>query len=114
MTISTEQAAYDLLGKLLNNEVDATKIIIDFSSAKWAKFHLKLEGEAYKSTINSDLMRALVEYQNTLFRVAAFFESGRLNAGALDESSRYSLRVNFKVENGSADFSGELIGRWGF
>ena len=75
--LESEQSAFDLLSDLLDGRVDADTMQIDFSSATWAKFDLT--GEQYHSTINADLTRALVEYQNTLYRVAAYLKTPLIN-----------------------------------
>ena len=108
-TIETEQVTFDLLSKIMSDEIDASTIEIDFSSAKWASFDLKLTGKDFDSTINSDLMRAFVEYQNTWYRVAAYVSNGKLNAAALSDESREKLRLNFKVENGSSEFIADTV-----
>ena len=107
--IPTEQDAYRLLGRILDGTVDAARITIDYSSANWATFDLKLKGANYNSTLNSDLMRALIEYQNTLYRVTAYVRSGRLNAAAIDDNCRARLRLDFKVSNGSSEVFAEAI-----
>jgi hypothetical protein len=105
--LESEQSAFDLLSDLLDGRVDADTMQIDFSSATWAKFDLT--GEQYHSTINADLTRALVEYQNTLYRVAAYVKGGKLNANAIDEFSREKLRLNIAVSGGSSEFSAEVV-----
>lgn len=109
LKIETEQAAIDLLAKLLNNEINAETIEIDFSSASWAKFDLKLTGSEFNSTINTDLMRALIEYQNSLYRLSSYVKGGSLNAAALTEETREKIRLNFKIEEGSSEIGADLI-----
>ncbi len=109
VAIELEQAAFALLNDLLSDRIDADAVEIDYSGAAWARFHLKLTGDDYHSTINSDLMRSLVEYQNTLYRIAAYVKNGKLNAGAIDEKSRDRLRLNIKVGDGSSEYIADLI-----
>lgn len=102
--IPTQDAAFDLLKKILDGAVDAEQVNVDFSTAKWASFNLSLTGDRFHSTINSDLMRALIEFQNTLYRVASFTRGGSLNASTIDDGSREKLRLDFKVSDGSQRF----------
>lgn len=103
VTIPTEQSAFDLLKEVLNETIDIGNLEIDYSSAVWAGFQLKLTGRRYHSTLNADLMRALVEYQVTLYRVAAFVRNGKLRGSALDENARENLKLDFEVKEGSSD-----------
>lgn len=109
VAIPTEESAFLLLQRILDDEIDAGSLKIDFSSAKWTTFRLKVVGEHYHSSLNADLMRALVEYQATLYRVAAYARSGRLLGSALDEMSRDKLRLNFKVVEGSSEIAADGI-----
>ncbi|NHO34470.1 hypothetical protein [Acetobacter fallax] len=107
VSIPTEQSAFNLLRDILNNTIDARNIDIDFASATWAKFRLRITGERYHSTLNADLMRALVEYQTTLYRVAAFARNGKMRGSALDENARENLKLNFQIADGSSDIWAE-------
>lgn len=107
--IENEQAAFDLLENLLNNQIDAENVELDLAGADWLNFELGLTGREYHSTINTDLMSALVEYQNTLFRVTAYLEKNQLHAGALTQDVRERLRLNFKVEEGSSQITADLV-----
>ena len=109
LTIATEQAAIDILSKLLNDEIDAENVEIDFSSATWAKFDLELTGSNFDTTINTDLMRALIEYQNSLYRLSSYVSGGSLNAAALTDDEREKVRLNFRIEEGSTKLNTSLV-----
>lgn len=107
--IMDEQATLALLSDLLSDRVDADTIEVDFASADWLGFNLRLDGPNYHSTINADLMRALVEYQYTLYRIAAYFSDGKLNAAAIDSESRDRLRLNFEIKGGCSEVDSGLL-----
>lgn len=109
LQVESEQATISLLKGLLDKTINADEIDIDFNSAKWIGFHLRLDGPNYHSSLNADLMRALVEYQYTLYRIAAYFSDGKLNAAAIDSESRERLRLNFEIRSGCSEIDSGLL-----
>ena len=105
--LDTQEMAVDLLRAILRDEVDPDMIDVDFSTAKWARFTLKLSGDHYKSSLDSGIMSALIEYQTTLYRLAAFVKNDKLNGNAISDQIKERLALNFVVSNGSSEIESD-------
>ncbi|EBW2250204.1 hypothetical protein C9R18_26560, partial [Salmonella enterica subsp. enterica serovar Enteritidis] len=69
--IESEADAWRVLRELLNDEINANEITLDFGSADWARFHLNFKGEVFNQTVTASVMRGIVEYQTAFYRTAA-------------------------------------------
>lgn len=102
VTIPTERAAFNLLSEVISGKTDAAEIEVQYQSAKWARFDVVWEGGNLNSSLTSDMMRALIEYQNTVYRAAAYLSSDRLSGRALKDDDRERIELLFQVKKGSS------------
>jgi len=101
--IETEDDAWKILDKILKNEVDADKIVVDLNSAKWAGFHIVYRGECYDQTVPTSAMQGIVDYQLALYRsMAIALRDGRKVSNLTDEEKE-AFELIFKVTKGSSD-----------
>lgn len=105
--IENEDDAWRVLSQLLNDEIDADNVALDFGNVDWAKVHLNFRGEVFQQTVTASMMRGMVEYQAAFYRTAALLikDDGRSNR--LTDQEKDDLELVFKVEKGSSDLNAD-------
>jgi hypothetical protein len=105
--IETEDDAWRVLRELLNDEIDADDVALDFGDADWAKVHLNFKGDVFHQTVTASMMRGMVEYQAAFYRTAALLikDDGRTNR--LTDQEKDDFELIFKVQNGSSDLNAD-------
>ena len=106
-SVATYESTFQLLRALIKEEVDAEKLNINFSQARWVNFHYKLTGFHYHAALDAGIMRSLIEYQNTLYRLAAYIKNDNLNGSAISDELREKLELTFRISDGSSEIKAE-------
>lgn len=99
--IKDEQRALELLKQALDGQIAEDESII-FRFEGWPKFTVNVKGERYHSTVPTQLMRALVDYQNSFNKFYAGAVYGK-TAKSLTDDDRNSSELVFQVHEGSSD-----------
>lgn len=105
--VRTENAAWDLLKKIIRNEIDCENLTIDFDSADWAKFSLKLNGDDFRQSLTSSSMRGLIDYQSSVYRSIGIILHGDDNINKFKGSEKDAFELVFSIKSGSSDVSAE-------
>ncbi|EMO6897618.1 hypothetical protein QDZ16_000095 [Pluralibacter gergoviae] len=120
VVIRNEDDAYALLERIVDKNINAEKLNIEFEG--WPNLYVRLKGEQFESTITPTIMKAFIELQAGIHRAYATAAYGTPNAAKLTKSERQMLEIVVKVEPGSSIFTidfqemfekvcGDLIGK---
>ncbi|RVG58494.1 hypothetical protein [Sinorhizobium meliloti] len=101
--IETQDDAWDILKRLLENKIDPDKTVIDFSKSDWINFHLNYKGSIFKQTLTPSVMSGIVEYQRLLYQVIALVTKGDPKVTRLTDVEKETFELVFKVNEGSTD-----------
>lgn len=105
--IESEDDAWRVLSEILNDELDAEEISLDFGAADWAKVHLNFKGEIFHQTITASMMRGMVEYQSAFYRTAALLLRDDARINRLTDQEKDDFELIFKVDEGSSDLNAD-------
>lgn len=106
---SAEQAVAMLQAALDGKFKDDESILIRFEG--WPKFAVNVKGERYSSTLPTQLMKALVDYQHSFNKFYAHSVYGRSAKSFTDEDRSFNELV-FNVKEGSSDIWAQLSERF--
>ncbi|HWX01451.1 hypothetical protein [Collimonas sp.] len=119
VTVSSEQDAFDLLKRAINDEL-SDQLVLKFDN--WPKLTVTLKGSGYDSTITPSLMQAMIDLQHGINRTYSKLIYDHPDSRHLKDAERQQLEFKAKVEQGSsvveinlADFAqklaSELVGK---
>ncbi|EGT3626575.1 MULTISPECIES: hypothetical protein [unclassified Shewanella] len=120
ITISSEDDAFNLLEAVRNGAIDLEGLEYKFEG--WPKFSIRLQGEAYNSSITPPIMKAFLELQANIYRSYALTRYNSPNVRNLTAAERSELEIIVTVEQGSSllgvdlqaileKVSGDLVGK---
>lgn len=100
LKIRSERDAVRYINFALAGRYDDKELSITFDG--WPNFDLNIKGKRYSSTLPTGVMKALIEYQNSLNRVFASVAYDR-SAKALTDDDRNDVELVFEVKEGSSE-----------
>lgn len=101
VALDTEEKAWSILKQLVDNEIDADNLALDFANAYWIKFNLHLKGERYQQSVTASMMKGLIEYQFANYRSIALILKNRASAGILSDMQKDRYELIFHITGGS-------------
>lgn len=101
IVISSEEEALQYLENP-ENSIDSISIV------KWDDWSVKITGNKYNGTIDTHLLRALLELQTSIYKFYAYLNYSVLNTNNLTQEQRKRLKLNILVKKGSTDINVEL------
>lgn len=99
LPIENESQAFVLLQQALRDEYEGRNVALDFRG--WPVVALKLTGDGYDSTINTETAQAIVDLQHALNRAYARAVH-HANARSLTAEEKRDIGLKAKVEQGSS------------
>ena len=103
ITIRNEAEAWELLNKTLNKSLPSEHFTIHFEG--WPKFHIKLEGPGYDSTITTGMMASFLDLQRNIYQTYAKIKYDQSKARLLSKEERNSLELIVQVKPGSSEIT---------
>lgn len=107
IAINSEDAAWSALENILNGKIDCDKSILDFSQADWAKFDVKLTGDAFHQSITAATMRGFIEFQNAIYHSIGLIIHNDKRISLFSENEKEQFELVFKVKDGSSEVSAD-------
>lgn len=118
--ISSEDDAFELLFAVREGAIDIDGLEYKFEG--WPRFSVRLQGDAYNSSITPSIMKAFLELQANIYRSYALTKYNSPNVRLLTAAERSELEIIVKVEQGSSilgvdlqavleKVSGDLVGK---
>jgi len=104
-TLNTVEDAFAFLTQPDMQDVPASEISLQ---GELAKFETVITGEKYHATIPAALARGLWEFQEEMYRAAAFALYGEDNIRRLTDEQKRSFELVFSVSEGSSDIWSSL------
>lgn len=104
--IDSEEKAWRLLEKLVNDEPMPENFLIKFDN--WPKHHLKFSGRDWHGSVPTRIMSPLLELQRDIYRAYTTVCYNTTNLRRLSNEDRDILELVVKVEEGSSDFKTNL------
>lgn len=97
LKITSEQDAFSLIKKALQNEIgDDVKFVFD----NWPKLTIELEGTGYEAALTPSIMQSLVDFQTGLNRTYVKIIHDENNLLHLKAEEKKSIEFKASVENG--------------
>lgn len=106
---SADEAVAMLQNALGGKFKDDESILIRFDG--WPTFAVNVKGDRYNSTLPTQLMKALVEYQQSFNKFYAYSVYGR-SAKSFTDEDRFVNELVFNVKEGSSDVLAQLSERF--
>ena len=100
--ISNEDQAIELLGSLLNNEINLDHLDLKFDG--WPSYHMHVEGAKYHQTITPSIMNGFLDLQSGIYKSYALIKYDTEATQCLTKIERQDLEIEVKVEDGSSSF----------
>ena len=101
--ILTESDAWSLLENALLDRIAIETDVFHLNIGPWPVLKLKLEGEKYRSSINTKMMSAFIDLQNNVFRTYAKMQYDAANGRLLTNEDKYALELMVEVSPGSSE-----------
>lgn len=95
-TISSDNAALDLLKKALEDQADEA---LSLNFKDWPQVHIELKGPHYEGTITAGTAQALIGYQKAFEQ--AYIRLAKPDAKRLTNEEKRAIAIKAKVEKGS-------------
>jgi len=104
IVISSEDEAYHQLERLLQqNSTQENDIRVDFDG--WPHINIYLKGEQFHQSINTSVMKALVDYQQEIYRTYALMQYNSSSTRRLTQEDRKQLELVVNIKPGSSDLT---------
>lgn len=100
--LETEQDAWDLLKRLLDNETRFSDVP-DLQLGDWAKIDVYIPESKYDSAITPYMMKGWVELQRSIYRSYSLAQGGGAKGALLSEREKDELELIVEVKSGSSD-----------
>jgi hypothetical protein len=110
IAVTSEEIAWDTLEKVLSGAIPTDNLELDFSEAKWAQFHVDLDGGPFKQTVTPSVMKGLVDLQGSFYRSIALIVRGEADIRRLTDAEKIDFELVFRVEDGSSEIWAVLEG----
>lgn len=100
--INSEDEALEYLNKTKDPNSSYGSVV------HWDKWHLKITGKDYSGTVDINLLRLLLELQNSIFKFYAYLNYNSSDTRKLTQEEKNRLKLNISVKEGSTDIGIEL------
>ena len=108
VNVAIETDVIDILRKYINNDSELESIIGRISEQN---LDFSIIYEKYDSAINIHIARLVIDYQETIYRIAALFLYDKPRAGLLSKDEKDRLELAFTVSSGCTNIF-EKIGKF--
>lgn len=108
LVISSEDEAFNLLGRLMNNEISLSGSAVEFQG--WPKMSIRLQGDEFKSSLTPNVMKAFIELQSNIYKSYALTRYNSPNVRHLSQEERKALEIIVTVSEGSSILDVNLQG----
>lgn len=95
----TEEKVIGILTKFLASRIENPEKELKRFSAE--EFSLKVRYGKYESSLNASSAKLIVDFQNSIYRIAALMIKGRADARLLTREEKEELEIPFKISKGS-------------
>ena len=107
--ILSEADAWLFLEKALADEMPIETDTFRFNIGSWPTLYLKLEGEKYRSSINTKIMFAFIDLQKNIYRAYAKMQYDTANGRYLSNEQKAALELMVEIHQGSSDIKATFV-----
>ena len=97
--IITEEKVLNVLKKFLESRIDNPEEELNKFTIQ--ELSLKIRYNKYESSINAPSAKLIVDFQNSIYKIAALMTKGRPDARLLTKEEKEELEIPFKISRGS-------------
>lgn len=97
--LATEEKVIEILTKFLASRIENPEKELKRFSVE--EFSLKVRYGKYESSLNASSAKLIVDFQNSIYRIAALMVKGRADARLLTKEEKEELEIPFKISKGS-------------
>ncbi len=106
--ILSESDAWNFLEKTLLDKMPVDTDRFRLNIGTWPIIHLKLEGDKFRSSLNTKLMIAFIELQKNVYRTYTKMQYNVANGRLLSNEEKAALELIIEVSHGSSDIKATL------
>lgn len=97
--LATEEKVIEILTKFLASRIENPEKELKRFSAE--EFSLKIRYGKYESSLNASSAKLIVDFQNSIYRIAALMVKGKADVRLLTREEKEELEIPFKISKGS-------------
>lgn len=110
VTISTEQKVIDILNAFVGEKHE--QAIEKFYALSEDDLHFVIKFEKYKGCLNAPAAKVIIEFQNSIYKIAALLVKGKADIRLLTDDQKERLEIPFKIsESSTIEEAVELLKR---